>query len=242
MLKKIIKSLSPAFILKYYSQRKVKEFEGLSPKETFTKIYKENVWGGKDGDFHSGLGSDNEGTNKYADAVSDFIDKYSVKSVFDMGCGDFKVGRLLTGRNKDITYTGGDIVDDLIANNNAKFGNANISFRCIDALADELPNAELCLIRQVLQHLNNQQISLILQKVNKYKFVIITEHLLISKNVKINLDKENGPGTRLYKNSGVYLDRPPFNQQTETLLEYDEPFEIYGKIRPAVLKSYLIKN
>jgi hypothetical protein len=242
MVKKFLKSVTPGFILKYYSKRKVKQFEGLTPKETFTKIYKENVWGGKNGDFHSGLGSDNESTNKYANAVNDFINKNSIASVFDMGCGDFKVGKQLTEKNSSIKYIGADIVDDLIVNNNNKYGNDNISFVCINAIEDELPVADLCLIRQVLQHLNNEQILKILGKLDKYKYVIITEHLPVWAGAVPNLDKENGPGIRLYKNSGVFLDKAPFNQQTETLLEYDEPFEIYGKVKDAVLKSYLIKK
>ena len=241
-IKKFFRSLMPPFILKYFGQKKIQEFNGLSPKETFTKIYKENVWGGKQGDFHSGLGSVNPATIKYASAVSDFINKNSITSIFDMGCGDFRVGGLLTSNNPALKYTGGDIVEDLVANNNNKFGNNNISFQCINAIDDELPVAELCLIRQVLQHMDNQQIIQILKKISNYKYVIITEHLPTGENIKVNLDKINGPHIRLYENSGVFIDLPPFDQPSEIFLKYDEPFELYGKLRPAVLKSYLIKN
>ena len=50
---------------------------------------------------------------------------------------------------------------------------------------------------------------------DKYKYLVITEHLpdLVYKveNFLPNIDKVTGPDTRIDKNSGVILTKPPFN-------------------------------
>ena len=105
-----------------------------------------------------------------------------------------------------------DIVEELVAQNQARYGNENVSFRCLDLIADELPDADICLVRQVLQHLSNAQIASVLTKLKKYRYVLITEHYPAPHlAIAPNLDKPHGSDTRTFDNSGVYLDAPPFN-------------------------------
>jgi hypothetical protein len=104
---------------------------------------------------------------------------------------------------------------------------------------DSLPPADLLTIRQVLQHLSNNKIKKILNNVNKYKYVIITEHLLKDGFVKKhNKDKPTGPDIRLIDNSGVYINKPPFNLPCMEILSCR--LDAYGK--EAYLKSFLIIN
>lgn len=145
-----------------------------SPRAIFSEIYRHNMWGGVAGTFYSGPGSDGEFARGFADVANTLIADRGIKSVVDLGCGDFRVGRQIA--NGDISYTGVDVVDALIERNRRCFARADIEFRCLDIIEDDLPDGELCILRQVLQHLSNAQIIRILGKLRRYRFVLIGEH------------------------------------------------------------------
>ena len=69
----------------------------------------------------------------------------------------------------DFHYAGCDVVPSLIEHLNETYGGENIEFHCRNIVEDELPDGDLCLIRQVLQHLSNREIERILNNVKKYK-------------------------------------------------------------------------
>tara|TARA_Y100000768_G_C23939279_1_gene664247 strand:+ start:559 stop:906 length:348 start_codon:yes stop_codon:yes gene_type:complete len=84
----------------------------------------------------------------------------------------------------------------------------------LDITTDELPNADIYIIRQVLQHLSNDSIFNFLKKIqNKCKYLIITEHLPDKEieNFEPNKDIVTGPYIRLHEDSGVVLTEKPFN-------------------------------
>src|SRR5262249_41309949 len=80
--------------------------------------------------------------------------------------------------------------------------------------------ADLCLVRQVLQHLSNHQIGAVLRKLQQYPLVMITEHYPAPDAAAIvpNKDKAAGADTRITDGSAVFLDRPPFNLAIVQLL------------------------
>lgn len=177
-------------------------------KQIFGSIYSNNLWGYSDNpdlSFFSGEGSDQENTREFVAYVKDFIKQKNIQSILDVGCGDFRVGAQLC--LPDIHYTGIDVVEDLIQFNRMEFQSQTVEFRVIDAVKDDLPKAELCLIRQVLQHLSNDQIMQIIPKLRKFRYVIILEHVL--GDDEPNLDKKVGDHIRV--NSGLFLDQPPFS-------------------------------
>jgi hypothetical protein len=106
-----------------------------------------------------------------------------------------------------------------VAYNRAQFCRAGVDFQYGNMIEDELPDADLCLIRQVLQHFSNSQILRVLSKCTKYRFVLVTEEVYMGSRCQPNRDKPHGPDYRLYDRSGVYLDRPPFNQHAKSVLE-----------------------
>src|SRR5262249_37499373 len=106
----------------------------------------------------------------------------------------------------------------LIARNNREFGSDKVSFQCADISKDPLPEGELCLIRQVLHHLDNATILKVLENVRKYRWVLITESQQIEPKT-MNMDIKSGAWTRTLFDSGLYFDQPPFNREVETLLE-----------------------
>lgn len=203
----------------------------LSTQEAFERIYATQHWGASDDGFCSGRGSSDVYTRRYVEVVRNFIVQREVRQLVDLGCGDFRVGRQLLAPG--LTYTGVDIVRPLVERNQLRFGAPNVSFAVRDMVREALPEGDLALLRQVLQHLSNEQILQVLANCRRYRYLIVTEHLPIEGAVIPNLDKPHGPDIRLPQRSGVFLELPPFNCKTEVLTEI--------AIGPAeVLRSVLI--
>lgn len=207
-----------------------RRFRGLATREAFERIYAENLWGGAPGELCSGSGSADAVTGPYVECVQRFIADHGITEVADLGCGDFQVGRQLL--TPGLRYVGVDLVRPLIRRNQERFGREGVRFESLDLVQDRLPPAELALLRQVLQHLSNEEILSILKNTEQYPHVLVTEHLPLGKDVRPNLDKPHGPDTRLYDRSGVFLDLPPFSLRTRVLLETPiAPGEVLRTVR-----------
>ncbi|MEN9252146.1 MAG: class I SAM-dependent methyltransferase [Thermostichales cyanobacterium BF3_bins_165] len=216
-----------------------------STEQVFTEIYEKNKWGGNKGEFCSGSGSvDEQLVSSYVSVIREkgLAEGFLGLTFVDLGCGDFRVGQRLIPLCS--RYIGVDIVEPLINENRDKYGNSNIEFLKLDIIQDQLPDGDVCFVRQVLQHLSNQQIVTILDKIRKYPWVFITEHYP-SDNQAIypNKDKVHGGDIRLYDNSGVYLTEPPFaipRQHLEMVLEVPGT-PLGGKVDPGVIRTFLYK-
>ena len=143
-------------------------------QEVFSEIYEKNLWGGTKGEPYSGPGSRYAPAELYVKTVIEFILTNGISTVLDLGCGDFAIGKKIAAVCSN--YIGVDIVPKLIERNTRLFGSDRIRFACLDITNETLPDAQLCLIRRVLQHLSNEEISNVLAKVQKYPHLIITEH------------------------------------------------------------------
>ncbi len=211
--------------------KKNKFLKSTNHQKVFTRIYNQKIWGvpKSDNPFYSGSGSDEEYAETYSSAISKFIIDNNITSMVDLGCGDFRVGNKIVTK-KAIAYTGVDIVLNLIEYNAANFSKEKINFKCLNIVKDKLPLAELCTIRQVLQHLSNKDIQKVLKKCNKYKYVIVTEHLPNVESICPNKDKNSDETIRLMYNSGVYLNKPPFNFKLKELLTVYPEIEKNSKI------------
>jgi 2-polyprenyl-3-methyl-5-hydroxy-6-metoxy-1,4-benzoquinol methylase len=117
----------------------------------FTCIYERGVWGGG-----SGAGSNIEHTAVYAGLVQYLIASRSVRSIVDLGCGDWRFSRYLDFTGVD--YLGVDVVPAVIEANNAQFASTGIRFECADVAAFPLPECDLVLCKDVLQHLSNANV------------------------------------------------------------------------------------
>jgi SAM-dependent methyltransferase len=211
-------------------------YRGMTARETFETIYRDHKWGGEE-DFCSGSGSKGNVIKEYIGFIKGFIQTKGLRRIIDLGCGDFRVGRALL-EGSDMHYIGINIVEALIHRNIREFAGSNVQFLSLDIIEDPLPEADLCLIRQVLQHLDNSEIARVLSKLGQYPYIIITEHIPVDGRIVPNRDKVHGPDVRLYLNSGVFVEKPPFNLPVTTLFEVRQPFN--G--RTAVIRSSLIDN
>jgi hypothetical protein len=130
------------------------------------------------------------------------------RAVVESGCGDFGVGSRLTDVAR--SYIACDVVPELIERNRRLFVRDNLSFVTVDAVTDPLPPGDLVIVRQVFQHLRNDQIQRIVKKLAQYQTWIICEHLPSEKDFVPNIDILSGAGNRLAMKSGVVLTERPF--------------------------------
>ena len=220
--RKISKSILPDFIVsiikKFIVNYDLIKYKNLSNKKIFTNIYKSETWGKNNlidnKKYNSGPGTQNiQFVNEYIYSLSNFFLTLEEKpSIADLGCGDFEIGSKLVKYSSK--YFAIDVFEDLIKFNKRKFSNLNVNFLVSDITKDDLPYANVYILRTVLQHLSNTSIvNFISNMRNKCKYLIITEHLPDSdiSNFKPNKDMISGPYIRLFKDSGVILTEKPFN-------------------------------
>jgi SAM-dependent methyltransferase len=206
-------------------------------RQIFEDVYKDGLWGSdQESRFFSGVGSRGGAVDTYVEKMTVLIQRYAAELgrspvIVDLGCGDFQVGNALLSRLPDITYVGCDIVPELIAYNNQSYGTDRISFRHVDIVVDPLPAGDICLVRQVLQHLSNEEISNIMRRMGRYKLIYVTEGHPEQRIGPVNPDKAAGADVRFDwktgRGRGVELDRAPFNATVvEVFRTFAPPHEV----------------
>lgn len=172
----------------------------------FTQIYRNFVWG-----EGSGQGStDKVIVKEYIDSISTFLESFDKKpKIVDLGCGDFNVGSKIVKYSSE--YIACDIVEFVVEQNKKKYSDLDVNFLVLDITSDKLPKGDVAIIRQVLQHLCNEDIVNIVKKLyDTYQYVIVTEHIP-GKEFVSNVDISSGNGTRICINSGIILTEEPFS-------------------------------
>ena len=140
----------------------------MSNAEVFSKIYKEDLWHGG-----SGAGSKIENVKEYVEILQKYIDKPEIKTVLDLGCGDWEFSKFLD--LSSVSYLGVDVVESVIESNSTSYSSSNIKFISRDITTYEIPKADLIICKDVLQHLCNKDVVNILVKIiTSSKFSLIT--------------------------------------------------------------------
>lgn len=191
-------------------------FQSLSAdsnEEVFTQIYKEGSWGkNEEGEGYSGPGSEPKHAGPYIAFLQHFIKSNGIKSVVDVGCGDWSFSKYIDWG--EIQYEGIDIVKSVIEKNKEQFASPTITFTHADFLNDPLPEGDLLICKDVLQHLSNQEIDHFLQKISQFKHVLITN----------DIDPNTLTGTNFDIKAGAWrtldLNKPPFNCYGTKALTY----------------------
>jgi SAM-dependent methyltransferase len=120
-------------------------------RSRFEAIYERGIWQlGRDDLPTSGDGSTLNATARLRASLPSLLDRIDAKILLDVGCGDFTWMReTFLSQN----YVGIDIVRSVIEKNQS-FASATRAFICLDALEDDLPDADTVLCREVLFHLS----------------------------------------------------------------------------------------
>jgi SAM-dependent methyltransferase len=242
-IRSTVKRFVPGFILAAYGKERLRwdmaMSRGKSRKEIFSDIYENNRWGGKPGTYTSGSGSRPDVIGAYISVLRALIRNEGVKYIVDLGCGDFEVARRIL--SSELRYVGCDIVPDLVARNAARFGSKHIEFRNLDVVTDPLPKGDLCIIRQVFQHLSNEDIAKTLRKTRQYQLLVVTDEQLTGDNAPTNIDINPYHGTRRLFGRGLKLELGPFFERVEILLEHSSGSG-YAATSDTYLRTVLIRN
>ena len=197
-----------------------KVFQNKNNSEIFDEIYQKGYWGrSNDGLTSSGDGSHNPKLIfPYINSVKNFLSDKDFSIIVDIGCGDFNIGKNFV--NYANRYVACDVSEFILRRNVKRYSSYNnLEFKKLDLGVDMPPVGDICILRQVLQHISNQDIISFCNRVNShnpYKYLILTEHLPLIEKFTFNLDKPSGPKTRLGIGSGVILHKPPFNLKFKT--------------------------
>jgi SAM-dependent methyltransferase len=134
----------------------------------------------------SGPGSHLANTEETIDLIQETISKYNIKSILDLGCGDWNwFQKIDLG---DTTYLGWDADDLMIQENSEKYGRDGVEFDIKDIVAEEYPEVDLIICRDVLFHLDPTLGLKVVEKAKKScKYFISTSF----RNAKLS-EKENG--------------------------------------------------
>jgi SAM-dependent methyltransferase len=207
---KLVRSLVKSVYVRLWALPRIhRTYKRLSVAETFQNIYRAKAWGDNGAPFCSGSGSRGPVSQQYCAFIVKFIRDHQIQSIVDLGCGDFAIGKQIVEAS-GARYIGVDVVPELIEHHKDTVHDPRVSFRCADITNDLPPAADLCLVRQVLQHLSNDEITKVLANLRNFSRVLISEDVP-SHPKSFNRDKPHGPDVRSYYGSGVYVESPPFS-------------------------------
>jgi len=160
----------------------------------FTSIYDREYWGSNGDPAYrgsSGTGSSPEFNEEYVVWLREFLQSHRIRSVVDIGSGDFRCGPAIYG-GLDIDYRGFDVVADVVAA--TRWKHPSMSFETLDCFAERsrLPPADLCILKDVLQHWSTDEIYEFLDDIvasKRYSYILICN---CSKQKKNNKDIRTG--------------------------------------------------
>ena len=183
----------------------------------FTEIYNKNRWG--DG---SGTGSNMSIDNKkYIEKLEDILKTYNIKTICDIGCGDWKFSQYINfGTCK---YLGIDCVESVIKENKKNYQKKNIRFQHKSLGEDFIPHGyDLIIIKDVIQHWEDDDIIKYMQElINNNKYVFCTNGYKFMRDPSKNKLKKRNIQNQ-YRYFPVDIDKYPLNSLTmECLMKYE---------------------
>ena len=144
----------------------------MNRSDIFGGIYAGEVWGDGVNSPKSGIGSDPRVARPYVAYVMEQLSRRHVRSVVDVGHGDWEMWPDEAFRGID--YRGLDCATGLSQAVNAKRGGERRTFSSSDAVSMLLPDADALLCKDVLQHLSDDDVRTLLEKFRKYPLVVIS--------------------------------------------------------------------
>jgi len=156
----------------------------------FTNVYNTDTWGtnleflpaGQEVPSYkgaSGYGSTMRVLSaEYIPFLQNFIISNNIKSVADLGCGDFIAGENTYNSIKNIEYTGYDVYKDMIDYLNTRYKATRFKFKHLDILQDveQIHDADLYILKDVLQHWTWDEINRFLASLVKknFKYILLS--------------------------------------------------------------------
>ena len=191
-------------------------------RQVFEQAFKNNLWG--DADSRSGPGSSLAQTRTVRERLPALLARYGIGEMLDAPCGDFFWMREIISEINAIpcVYNGADIVEDLVKDNNAKYGNERVRFLHLNLIEERVPRVDLVLTRDCFLHLSCANVLKILQNYRAagVKYVLVSTY---SKPDRVNADVDgfSVPGRVLNMQNYPFLFPPPLDVIVEGCTESD---------------------
>lgn len=134
--------------------RKLPERPNVSLEAVFGRIYRNNSWRSKE--TVSGPGSTVKATANLRAWLIDLCRTRGIRTIVDLGCGDWNWMRLLAPNVAFEWYRGFDIVPELIEHNRQRYGSDRTLFEKADITCRALPKADLVICRDCLTHFSGE--------------------------------------------------------------------------------------
>ena len=163
----------------------------------------------------SGPGSTADASAEYRRIVERLLASPEIRTVVDVGCGDWQVGSLIDWAG--VNYTGIDVVAAVIKANQDRFSGPGIRFASADARTTELPAADLLLIKDVLQHWPTADVQRFLRSaLRRFHYALVTNDIASTHFTgTLNQDIAMGEWRTLD------LQAPPFGVQARRSWQFD---------------------
>lgn len=156
----------------------------LGLQETFRHIYLNKVWG--DDETVSGSGSRVEEARGLIMILPQLLEVLEAHSILDIPCGDFNWMQYVDLNG--LKYHGGDIVPEMVAHNQERFGSSEVSFSHLDLTHDTLPPADIVMVRNCFTHLSFIQIQRCLNNLKNHdsQYLLMTTYTDLPSNQDIH--------------------------------------------------------
>lgn len=145
----------------------------MSIEETFTNIYRKNLWGiGTKNSPSSGVGSIEELALPFTKYVKNMIRDFKPNSITDFGHGDFNIW----GKYKfeGVNYFGVDVVPFLSQQLKKTYNqDKNLNFISIDIAENDLPISDMLISKDCMQHLPNLYLKVFFEKISNFNYLIL---------------------------------------------------------------------
>jgi hypothetical protein len=147
----------------------------------FTNIYENKLWGNNNHTEYKGSSGEgshiNYNKDNYIPFLKTFITDHNIKNIVDLGCGDFKCGKLIYD-DLDIVYTGYDAYKKIIDYHLTQYSLPKYSFIHLDFCNNKetIINGDLCILKDVIQHWSLDNIYTFLDYLvenKKFKYILI---------------------------------------------------------------------
>ncbi len=158
--------------------------------DIFSRIYREHQWGWpsaprKNDQFYSGGGTEieNDRNGAYIKLLQEYVDKPDVKTVVEVGCGDWEVSNRIDWSSIE-AYSGFDVALDVVRYNNEHYESRKVKFYCRDLIGemnevgvmqDGIITADLLIVKDVFQHLPSSYCAEFVKSIpNRFRYNLIT--------------------------------------------------------------------
>lgn len=150
-------------------------------EEIFTHIYEKKIWGNNYNNHYNGSSGDgssiNYNKNSYVNFLKKFIIDNNIKTIIDLGCGDFMCGPYIYS-DLDIKYKGYDVYKKVVDFNSNQYSKSKYEFIHLDFCneKEKIDGGDLCILKDVIQHWSLKDIYTFLDYLveNKiFKYILI---------------------------------------------------------------------